>query len=320
VGPAVAFKPFFLHCDITDSNEPTPGWLIASLLKNNDNAGRNLPDYCPNEGVKPVICDQNAHGRDVEVRTLTRPLGVTTLLMVMALPVSLCRPAAAHPSYAVPQATLDFGDGRTATLEILYGDGIFFPDPARGQLRTKEGATIAKTPMGGRVTTFCPSVEYCWVFLNGLITEPWRLHPDQIAWDRPAEPNPYFPESDETPPIGFASDWTPWSFVLGVAILVIGNWMGLAAMLLPWLLIVLLTRGIRAADFRHREQAKWGKALSVLLWIALMAYELLAFFFMVMLRAFPLVMLLLVLGSAMFGLIKLLAWFTERRSRQAKPA
>ena len=242
------------------------------------------------------------------------------ILLAVALVVSHARPASAHRSYSVPQKTLDFGDGRTAMLEILYGDGIFFADPARAQLRTKEGATVAKTPMDGHVATFCPSVEYCWVFLYGPIPIPWRLHPDQIAWHSPAEPNPYFPESDETPPTGFAPDWTPWSFLLGFAILIIGNWLGFAAMLLPWLVIVLFTRWVRAVERRHWGQPKWSIALSALLWIALMAYELLALYFMVALSAFPLVLLLLVLGSAMFGLTKLLTWFTDRRLRQPSSA
>jgi hypothetical protein len=254
------------------------------------------------------------------LRPVSSRFAVTAILLAVALVVSHAQPAHAHRSYAVPQKTLDFGDGRTATLEILYGDGIFFADPARAQLRTKEGATVAKTPVDGHAVTFCPSVAYCWVFLYGPFPIPWRLNPDEIAWHSPAEPNPYFPEYDDTPPVGFAADWTPWSFLLGFAVLIISNWLGLGAMLLPWLLIVLITRWVRAVGRRHWGQSWWSIALSGLLWIALIAYELLALYFLVALSAFPLVLLVLLLAGAMFGLIKLLNWFAERRLRQPRSA
>ncbi|WP_395020376.1 hypothetical protein [Dongia sp.] len=239
------------------------------------------------------------------------------LLLAAALLVSLGQPAFAHRPYTVALETLDFGGGRSATLEILYGDGIFFADPARAQLRTEAGATVAKTSVAGNVVSFCMSVEYCWVFLYGPIPVPWRLDPDRIAWDSPADLNPY-PEFDDTPPIGFAVDWAPWSVALGFAVLIVGNWPGLVAMLLPWLLIAAVTRRIGRIE-RDSVQAWWSVALCALLWMVLILYELMATYVMVALCAFPLLLLALVLAAAMFGLTRLLAWFAGRRAAPAMP-
>lgn len=247
-----------------------------------------------------------------------RFVGVAILLAI-ALLVSHRDPASAHPSYAVPQKTLDFGNGRTAMLEILYGDGIFFANPARAQLRTSEGATVAKTPMGGNVVTLCPSVEYCWVFLSGPIPMPWRLHPDQIAWDTPARPNPYFPEADETPPVGFAADWTPWSFVIGVVVLIAKHWLPLGAMLLPWWAMAAFLYWFRVMEHRKTGKVRWSVALSILVWLGLAAYELLAAFVVVAELGFPL-LLLVVLAVAMVGLLRLSNWFVRKYTYQATTA
>jgi hypothetical protein len=215
---------------------------------------------------------------------------------------------------------LDFGDGRTATLELLYGDGIFFADPVRAQLRTTHGATVGKTPMANNIVTFCPSSRFCWVFLSGLIPIPWRLIPGEIAWSAAPAVNPYFPESDETPSVGFAVDWTPWAFALGMAVFTYHHALGLAATLVPLVVIAAFTMWLRHGKYRHLGETWYGVALSILLWLVLILYELVAVYLMVALRGFPFFLFLLALACSLIGANRITTRLVHRKPVPLRPA
>jgi hypothetical protein len=73
-------------------------------------------------------------------------------------------PASAHSSYAVKVKTLEDPNGSSLILEKLYGDGIFFADPVKVQIRNKNGVVIAQSKTATHIGIFCPYIQFCWAF------------------------------------------------------------------------------------------------------------------------------------------------------------
>jgi hypothetical protein len=218
---------------------------------------------------------------------------ISRLIFGTVLAALLGQPALAHRPYTVEQKTLTFSDGRSATLELLFGDGIFFADPGRGQLKDEKGAVVAWTPAADGVISYCPSIDHCWVFLFSSRTPvaPWLLKPDAINWAAPVEP-PIFPEADDRPPQGFTENHTSWAFLLGITILLVRFSPGLTAMFVPYAGMIFLERLVGS------ERPSGTRFVLIVLWLVLGLYELLAACFMGELLAFPWIMLVAALGCA----------------------
>lgn len=90
----------------------------------------------------------------------------------------------AHRPYAIKQGYIKSPSGESVIVEKLYGDGIFYADPVKVQLRNRFGAVIASAKTGSDYY-FCPNIDYCWVFVYGqFLVEPFKLDADSINWDR----------------------------------------------------------------------------------------------------------------------------------------
>jgi len=113
-------------------------------------------------------------------------------IFAFLLSLILVAPAYGHNAYLVQQGFTTDPNGNTLILEKLYGDGIFTIDPARLQLRNRNGAVVAHTQTSAQIAYFCPTISFCWAFAYNSIL-PFsigeRLATDGIDWDAPVPAN-----------------------------------------------------------------------------------------------------------------------------------
>lgn len=108
-------------------------------------------------------------------------------LLVLALLIHAS--AHAHPPYLLKQGVITDPDGNQVIKEKLYGDGVLFPDPGTFQLRNRHGALLANSPIEDHVASFCPSLNFCWVFpchVLSLFAVGWSLDTEALVFDKPA--------------------------------------------------------------------------------------------------------------------------------------
>jgi hypothetical protein len=93
-------------------------------------------------------------------------------------------PAQAHRPYAVKEYTIQGPNKQTMIVEKLFGDGIFYGDPVRLQIRNQQGAVIAHSKTATHVGVFCPSIQFCWAFpYNDLLVEPLLLDYEKLQYN-----------------------------------------------------------------------------------------------------------------------------------------
>ena len=86
------------------------------------------------------------------------------LCLFLILTLLIHAPAYAHPPYLAKQGIITDPDGNKVIKEKLYGDGVFTNDPVTFRLRNRHGALLANSPINTHVFSFCPSIDFCWVF------------------------------------------------------------------------------------------------------------------------------------------------------------
>ena len=111
---------------------------------------------------------------------------LTLLLVAAALALALPSVLAAHPPYEIPERVLTGEDGRTYRLMRSYVDGIFFSDPVKLVVRDEEDRALAQTEYGRYVAVICPDSPRCLVFLYDglgpvLPDEVWRLQDGRLT-------------------------------------------------------------------------------------------------------------------------------------------
>lgn len=117
------------------------------------------------------------------------------LLLVLALLSHA--PAHAHPPYLLKQGVITDPDGNQVIKEKLYGDGVITTDPVTFQLRNRHGGLLANSPIEDHVASFCPSINFCWVFpyhALSLFAVGWSLDTEALVFDKPA-PNYEFKDA-----------------------------------------------------------------------------------------------------------------------------
>ena len=92
------------------------------------------------------------------------------LCLFLILTLLIYAPAYAHPPYLIKQGLITDPDGNKVIKEKLYGDGLFTSDPATFQLRNRHGALLANSPINDHAFSFCPSIDFCWVFAYSFIS------------------------------------------------------------------------------------------------------------------------------------------------------
>lgn len=116
-------------------------------------------------------------------------------VLFLLLSSGLLSPALAHPPYFGQTKSIDHPDFGTATLSVLYGDGVFFSDPARVVVFDTDGRLLAATRLSSQLTIFCDDQHrstHCFVYdgARGLI-----LEPDFDTW----KPGMLITEGGQTP-------------------------------------------------------------------------------------------------------------------------
>jgi hypothetical protein len=107
------------------------------------------------------------------------------LILILALiGVTHATPAEGHSPYIKKVLTVKSPAGDPLIIEKLYGDGIFFADPVRLQIRNKNGVVLAYSRTNTHGGVFCPSVRFCWAFpYDGLLAEPLKLDYENLKFD-----------------------------------------------------------------------------------------------------------------------------------------
>lgn len=121
------------------------------------------------------------------------------LYLFLILTLLIYAPAYAHPPYLIKQGLIADSDGNKVIKEKLYGDGVFVSDPVTFQLRNRHGALLANSPINDHVFSFCPSIDFCWVFTYSFISLfsfGWSLNAETVEFDKPA-PNYEFKGDEE---------------------------------------------------------------------------------------------------------------------------
>ena len=111
------------------------------------------------------------------------------LYFLLVLALLIHAPAQAHPPYLLKQGVITDPDGNQVIKEKLYGDGVLFVDPRTFQLRNRHGALLANSPIEDHVASFCPSINFCWVFpyhALSLFAIGWSLDTEAVIFDKPA--------------------------------------------------------------------------------------------------------------------------------------
>lgn len=97
-------------------------------------------------------------------------------------------PVFAHAPYFIKQRILTTDEGQKFIVEKACGDGIFFADPMRLQVRAMNGAVVARSPVYEHAAVLCFSLQQCWVFPYGsfnLFASGWKLDPSQMKLNMP---------------------------------------------------------------------------------------------------------------------------------------
>lgn len=126
-------------------------------------------------------------------------MGKNRLYLFLILTLLIYAPAYAHPPYLMKQGIITDPDGNKLIKEKLYGDGVFVSDPVTFQLRNRHGALLANSPINDHVFSFCPSIDFCWVFpysFISLFSFGWSLNAETLEFDKPA-PNYEFKGDEE---------------------------------------------------------------------------------------------------------------------------
>ena len=147
-----------------------PGWIHSELPKTN--AAIRL--------IHDDMCCQNIKCKAMKSNKLY-------LLLVLALLIQA--PAHAHPPYLLKQGVITDPDGNRVIKEKLYGDGVLTTDPVTFQLRNRHGAVLANSPIEDHIASFCPSINFCWVFsyhVLSLFAVGWSLDTEALEFDKPA--------------------------------------------------------------------------------------------------------------------------------------
>ena len=121
------------------------------------------------------------------------------LYFLLVLALLIHAPAQAHPPYLLKQGVITDPDGKQVIKEKLYGDGVLFIDPRTFQLRNRHGALLANSPIEDHVASFCPSINFCWVFpyhALSLFAVGWSLDMEAMEFDKSA-PNYEFKDAAE---------------------------------------------------------------------------------------------------------------------------
>ena len=119
------------------------------------------------------------------------------LYFLLVLALLIHAPAHAHPPYLLKHGVITDPDGNQVIKEKLYGDGVLFIDPRTFQLRNRHGARLANSPIEDHVASFCPSINFCWVFpyhALSLFAVGWSLDTEALVFDKPA-PNYEFKDA-----------------------------------------------------------------------------------------------------------------------------
>lgn len=121
------------------------------------------------------------------------------LYLFFILTLLIYAPAYAHPPYLIKQGLIADPGGNKVIKEKLYGDGVFVSDPVTFQLRNRHGVLLANSPINDHVFSFCPSIDFCWVFpysFISLFSFGWSLTAETVEFDEPA-PNYEFADEEE---------------------------------------------------------------------------------------------------------------------------
>ena len=119
------------------------------------------------------------------------------IAVFFVIPPAAIQCAFAHSPYYSQSETLQDSAGRTVSLKVLNGDGIFFADPQRAVVVDEEGRLLATSMMSEALFAHCSgrvTAKKCRVYdqLSGKIFEPkksdWR--PAQII-ERDGRPLAY---------------------------------------------------------------------------------------------------------------------------------
>ena len=119
------------------------------------------------------------------------------LYFSLVLALLIHAPAHAHPPYLLKQGVITDPDGKQVITEKLYGDGVLFIDPRTFQLRNRHGTVLANSPIEDHAASFCPSINFCWVFpyhALSLFAVGWSLDTEALVFDKPA-PNYEFKDA-----------------------------------------------------------------------------------------------------------------------------
>ena len=111
------------------------------------------------------------------------------LYFLLVLALLIHAPAHAHPPYLLKQGVITDPDGNPVIKEKLYGDGVLTTDPVTFQLRNRHGGLLAYSPTDYHVASFCPSINFCWVFpysAISLFAVGWSLDTEAMEFDKPA--------------------------------------------------------------------------------------------------------------------------------------
>ena len=116
------------------------------------------------------------------------------VILLLLIPVA----ANAHQPYVQKIGYIEDPSSNLLIKEKKYGDGIFTADPGKFQIRKKNGAVIASSPVGEHIAAFCPSIYFCWAFpySGSFISEGWYLDWENIDFKAPA-PSYDFRYNDE---------------------------------------------------------------------------------------------------------------------------
>lgn len=206
-------------------------------------------------------------------------------------------PANAHRPYLVKQGVLETGDGQRVIKEEHYGDGIMVADPVVYQIRSPKGAVLARSPVSSHIASFCPIIEFCWVFPYDPIlplSRGWRLNADVVyEYKEPVsykmserESDAYqdylnddaitsvalgglpYPEHSDEEPFGFSPVFA--SVVVSPLAIILDSYIVLGmACLLP-----ILFYGLRWLFFKyiHIKHKAWRRASHVLAVVLLIVY------------------------------------------------
>lgn len=120
-------------------------------------------------------------------------------LILMAIAFLFVPAAHASSPYAVKLGVMAGPDGQLVLKEKLYGHGVLSSGPVTFQLRNRDGALLANSPVSDHVAVVCPSVKFCWAFPDGAylpFSAGWSLDAKVVEFGRPA-PDYFFQDTEQ---------------------------------------------------------------------------------------------------------------------------